>query len=86
MEKKRIIWIDALNVLACMGVLLLHCTNGEIHNFSGEISFNWIIGLCTHSFMLWPVNVFFMLSGFTLIKPSIIEMGGGEKILYKKSK
>lgn len=84
MEKKRIIWIDALNVLACMGVLLLHCTNGEIHNFSGEISFNWIIGLCTHSFMLWPVNVFFMLSGFTLIKPSIIEMGGVRRFYTRR--
>ena len=84
MEKKRIIWIDVLNIIACMGVLLLHCTNGEIHNFSGEITLNWIIGLCTHSFMLWPVNVFFMLSGFTLIKPSIIEMGGVKRFFTRR--
>lgn len=78
MDSKRIIWIDILNIVACMGVLLLHSTNREVHHFTGEISLNWIIGLCTHSFMLWPVNVFFMLSGFTLIKSPIIEQGGGK--------
>ena len=81
MEKRRIIWIDVLNVIACMGVLLLHSTNGEIHNFSGEVSINWIIGLCTHSFMLWPVNVFFMLSGFTLMNSQLSCVGGGKRFL-----
>ena len=72
MEKERWIWIDLLNILACAGVLLLHCTNGEVHHFSGTPSVNWFIGLITHSFFLWPVNVFFMISGFTLIRPSLI--------------
>lgn len=72
MEKERLIWIDLLNIVACAGVLLLHCTNGEVHHFSGTPSANWFIGLTTHSFFLWPVNVFFMISGFTLIRPSLI--------------
>lgn len=38
MITKRIIWIDALNIVACAGVLLLHCTNKQIHNFSGTPS------------------------------------------------
>lgn len=76
MERKdRIIWVDALNIIACMGVLLLHCTNGQVHGFNGTISADWAIGLFTHSFFLWPVNVFFMLSGFTLIRQNI-HMGG----------
>lgn len=33
METKRIIWIDALNIVACAGALLLHCTNEQVHNF-----------------------------------------------------
>lgn len=70
MERKRIIWVDALNIVACMGVLLLHCTNSEIHGFKGETSPNWCLGLFTHSAFLWPVNVFFMLSGFTLLNPN----------------
>lgn len=75
--------MDVLNILACMGVLLLHCTNQEIHDFSGRLSFNWFLGLLTHSFMLWPVDVFFMLSGFTLIRQ---HSGGGKSILFKKNK
>lgn len=67
MTTKRIIWIDALNIVACAGVLLLHCTNGQIYNFSGSSSVNWYIGLFTHGFFLWPVNVFFMISGFTIL-------------------
>lgn len=55
METKRIIWIDALNIVACAGVLLLHCTNEQLHNFSGAPTINWYIGLFTHGFFLWPV-------------------------------
>lgn len=72
MEKERLIWIDLLNIVSCAGVLLLHCTNEEVHHFSGMPSANWFIGLTTHSFFLWPVNVFFMISGFTLIRPSLL--------------
>ena len=67
MENKRVVWIDVLNIVACAGVLLLHCTNGQVHGFSGTPSLDWYIGLTTHSFFLWPVNVFFMISGFTLV-------------------
>lgn len=72
MEKERLVWIDLLNIVACAGVLLLHCTNRQVHGFSGTSSVNWYIGLATHSFFLWPVNVFFMISGFTLLCPSIV--------------
>lgn len=85
MKKQRIVWIDVLNIVACAGVLLLHCTNKEVHNFSGTLSVNWLIGLFTHSFVLWPVNVFFMLSGFTLMRKALIinDKLGGKIILYK---
>ena len=83
MESKRIVWIDVLNILACAGVLLLHSTNKEVHSFSGELSVNWFIGLVTHSMVLWPVNVFFMLSGYTLMKPAILELGGAKRF-YKR--
>lgn len=72
MAKERIVWIDALNIMACAGVLLLHCTNKEVHAFSGTHSANWYIGLFTHGFVLWPVNIFFMPSGFTLMRKSLI--------------
>lgn len=86
MEKERLIWLDLLNIVACAGVLLLHCTNGEVHHFSGTLSANWFIGLITHSFFLWPVNVFFMISGFTLIYPSIVNNSkrGGVNSFYSR--
>lgn len=89
MERERLVWIDLLNIVACAGVLLLHCTNGQVHGFSGTPSVDWYIGLTTHSFVLWPVNVFFMISGFTLLRPSIvnnIEMGGVKQFYNKRLK
>lgn len=71
-SKNRIVWVDALNIVACAGVLLLHCTNGQVHKFSGTPSVDWFIGLFTHSAFLWPVNVFFMLLGYTLVRKSLI--------------
>lgn len=67
-QKNRLLWIDILNIVACFGVLLLHCTNREIHHYSGEESFNLYLGLFTHSFFIWPVTVFYMLSGYTNIR------------------
>lgn len=87
MEKERLIWIDVLNIVACTGVLLLHCTNGQVHGFSGTPSLNWYIGLTTHSFFLWPVDVFFMISGFTLIRTSLLtnnNNSGGVKRFYNR--
>lgn len=88
MENKRLVWIDVLNIVACAGVLLLHCTNGQVHGFSGTPSLDWYIGLTTHSFFLWPVDVFFMISGFTLVRISILtnnnNSGGGKTVLRQK--
>ena len=84
MEKKRLVWIDILNIVACAGVLLLHCTNGQVHGFSGTPSLNWYIGLTTHSFFLWPVDVFFMISGFTLIRNSTLTDNNNPKGRIKR--
>lgn len=84
-EKNHLTWIDLLNITACIGVLLLHCTNGQVHSFSGVPSVDWFIGLTTHSLYLWPVDVFFMISGFTLLRRmSLIDKNnsGGVKIFY----
>ena len=80
-ENSRVLWIDVLNIVACMGVVLLHCTNGQVHGFNGHASFEWALGLFTHSTFLWPVNVFFMLSGLTLMRKSV---RGGVKTFYKR--
>ena len=88
--KERLVWIDVLNIVACAGVLLLHCTNAQVHGFSGTPSADWFIGLTTHSFFLWPVNVFFMISGFTLTSHLALtyynELGGVKQFYNKRIK
>lgn len=85
--KERYIWIDILNITACLGVVLLHSTNGQVHSFSGDFSTDWGIGILTHSFFLWPVDIFFMISGFTLINQKLITTdteNSGIKHFYKR--
>lgn len=65
---QRLIWVDIVNICACAGVLLLHCTNYALWDYNGSITFDFLISVISHGFVLWPVDVFFMLTGFTLIK------------------
>lgn len=64
--KERTLWIDVLNIIACFSVLLLH-SNHQSKSYEGEISFRWIYGLIIYTFFYFPVPIFFMLSGSTLI-------------------
>lgn len=64
-ERER--WIDLLNIVACMGVVLLHCSNAQVHVWDGNYDAAMYWGLFTHSFVLWPVAVFLMISGYNLI-------------------
>lgn len=67
MKKSRNLWMDLLNVFACMGVVLLHCTNRQIHSFDCNQDFSFYVGAFTHSFFYWPVPIFLMLSGANLL-------------------
>lgn len=79
MAKKRILWIDIANIFAILGVVYLHC-NLAIHTYSGSPNFEFFWAAGAHSFILWPVNVFYMLTGYTLIG----RMGGCKKDFVKK--
>ena len=81
-NENRVIWVDFLNIAGCIGVLLLHCTNRQVHEFNGVPDINWLIGLFTHSAILWPVNIFFMLSGYTLLIK--LNNSGGVFPFYKR--
>ncbi len=60
----RVIYFDALNVLACFGVVAMH-VNGLTHNF--RYSLRWVQALSVDCLFYWAVPVFFMLSGATLL-------------------
>jgi surface polysaccharide O-acyltransferase-like enzyme len=57
-------WIAVANVCACLGVIILHC-NGVFWTFpSGRL---WYTSNFLETFFYWPVPVFFMISGATLM-------------------
>lgn len=77
--KNRIIWMDVLNIIACFCVIVLHVSNHAVHSFNGKISSVFLWGVTTHSFLLWPVPIFLMLSGC-----NTIVYQGSYKEFYKK--
>lgn len=63
-SKERIIYFDVLNIAAAFGVIMLHC-NGRAHTYSETLA--WYQALLVEVLVYWPVPIFFMLSGATLI-------------------
>lgn len=62
--KKRVLYFDFLNITAALGVIFLHC-NGIAHNYSDTLA--WYQALLVEVVFYWPVPIFFMLSGATLM-------------------
>ena len=62
----RKIWMDILNIVAIIGVVILHC-NSEIYQFDGDVSVGFIWQSLIVSIFYWPVNVFFLITGANLI-------------------
>ncbi len=62
--KRRVLYYDVLNILATLGVIFLHC-NGKAHVYSN--TFGWYQALAVEVLVYWPVPIFFMLSGATLM-------------------
>lgn len=62
--KKRELYIDMLNIVACFCVICMHC-NGIVHIYTGSLA--WKQSMVVETIAYWAVPVFFMLSGATLI-------------------
>ena len=63
-RRARLVWIDVLNVFACICVVILHCSNGF---FDGPKSEYYFPTAFVHATFYWPVPVFLMISGATLM-------------------
>ena len=63
--KKRVLYFSVLNVLACFGVVLLHCNGAAFWGFLK--SKTWISANIIETLFYFPVPIFFMLSGATLL-------------------
>ncbi len=64
-DKSRVLYFDVLNILATLSVVFLHC-NGTAHIYSNTLG--WYQALFIEVFLYWPVPVFFMLTGATLME------------------
>lgn len=80
--KKRILWMDVLNICSCIGVLILHTNSTSVHEWDGIVDQKFIWGLFTHTAFYWPVPVFLMLSGCNIICYS----GGVKRLLTGRIK
>ncbi|MBE6779083.1 MAG: acyltransferase [Ruminococcaceae bacterium] len=64
MAKQRVLYYDLLNICATLGVVLLH-SNGLAHHYSATAA--WYQAFAVEVLFFWPVPIFFMLSGATLM-------------------
>ena len=63
-REEKTFYLSVLNVAACIGVIILHC-NGVFWAFpKGSL---WVTSNLLETLFYWPVPVFFMLTGATLI-------------------
>ena len=63
-QKKRLLYIDILNIIACMCVIFMHC-NGIAHQYSDTTA--WRQSMVIETIAYWAVPVYFMISGATLM-------------------
>lgn len=63
-KEERYLYIDILNILACLSVIFMHC-NGIVHTF--ENSRAWKESMIVETLCYWAVPVFFMITGTTLL-------------------
>lgn len=63
-EKKRLVYIDLMNILATFGVIVLHSSEAV---FQFQFSLKWIVAATLQVLFIWAVPVFLMLSGAGLL-------------------
>lgn len=64
MSRERVYYFDALNILACFGVVWLHCSGDA---FTFRLDKYWLMSLTIQVVAHWAVPVFFMLTGANLM-------------------
>lgn len=78
--KQRLLWMDLLNITAIIGVMMMHVNLAQ-NEYNGQMTFPFIWGVGVHSLFIWPVDVFYMLTGANLIGRSMV---GGCKMYAEK--
>ncbi len=63
-KRKRFYYMDALNVLACLAVVALHCSTPVFQNEGGLF---WTYCVAIQSVFIFAVPIFFLISGANLL-------------------
>lgn len=63
-KKGRIVYFDILNIMACFGVVWLHCSGDA---FTFRMDKYWLMSLGIQVICHWAVPIFFMLTGANLL-------------------
>lgn len=65
--KKRIDYIDFMNIAACFAVVCLHCS-GSVFEFGIVEEREWFLSMFIQTVMHFAIPVFFMITGTTLLE------------------
>ena len=63
-KQQRFYYMDALNVIACIAVVILHCSSAVFQNEGGLF---WCYCVIMQSVFIFAVPIFFMISGANLL-------------------
>lgn len=66
MEKKRVIYLDLLRIIAMFGVILIHVTS--IKTLESSINTTYLVSTAINSLVRWSVPIFFMISGAMFLR------------------
>lgn len=66
-ENNRIAYIDFMNILACFGVICLHCS-GYVFDYGNVETRLWALSMLVQTITHWAIPVFFMITGTTLLE------------------
>ena len=77
-ENKRLVYLDILNIIACISVVFLHC-NWEVHYYSNNTS--WYISMFVETVCYFAVPVFLMITGANLLE---YRKRYDDKVYFKK--
>ena len=67
LSKRRIAYIDFMNIWACFGVVCLHCS-GSVFEYGQIETRLWVLSMLVQTIMHPAVPLFFMITGTTLLE------------------
>lgn len=63
--KNRLYYLDIINIIACIAVVVMHCTDRR--NVIGS-GIGWNLSVVLQALCIWAVTAFFMISGANLLE------------------